>query len=89
MPKVLFTPNLQCHMEAPRGHYVGTTVKEALDDVFKTEALLRGYVLDERGRLRQDVIVFVNGRPLRDRVGMSDPVREQSEVWVMQALSGG
>ncbi len=88
MPKVFFTPNLQCHLEAPRGHYSGTTVKEALEEVFQTESVLRGHVLDERGRLRQDVIVFINGRPLRDRVRMSDPVREQSEVWVMQTKPG-
>ena len=88
MPKVFFTQNLQCHMDAPRGHYAGTTVKEALDDVFKTETVLRGYVLDEQGRLRQHVVVFVNGQPVRDRARLSDPVREQGEVWVMQTLSG-
>ena len=88
MPKVIFTQNLQRHMDAPRGQYVGTTVKEALDDVFKTQAVLRGYVLDEQGRLRQQVVVFVDGQPLRDRVLLSDPVREQGELWVMQTLSG-
>ena len=87
MPKVFFTQNLQRHMDAPRGEYAGTTVKEALDDVFTTEAVLRGYVLDEQGRLRPQVVVFVDGQPLRDRVRLSDPVRQQSEVWVM--LGGG
>ncbi len=88
MPKVFFTQNLQRHMDAPRGQYAGTTVKEALDDVFRTQTVLRGYVLDEQGRLRQHVVVFVDGQPVRDRVRLSDPVREQGEVWVMQALSG-
>ncbi|MBC8114697.1 MAG: MoaD/ThiS family protein [Candidatus Saccharimonas sp.] len=89
MPKVFFTPNLQRHMDAPRGQYAGTTVKEALDDVFKVQTALRGYVVDEQGRLRQHVIVFVDGKPLQDRVRLSDSLGEQSEVWVMQALSGG
>ena len=88
MPKVFFTQNLQRHMDTPRGQYVGTTVKEALDSVFQTETVLRGYVLDEQGRLRQHVVVFVDGQPVRDRVRLSDALREQSEVWVMQALSG-
>ena len=87
MPKVFFTQNLQRHMEAPRGEYAGTTVKEALDDVFQTETVLRGSVLDEQGRLRPQVVVFVDGQPLRDRVRLSDGVRERSEVWVM--LGGG
>ena len=89
MPKVFFTQNLQRHMDAPRGEYAGTTVKEALDDVFKTETVLRGYVLDEQGRLRQHVVVFIDGQPVRDRVRLSDAVGEKCEVWVMQALSGG
>ena len=88
MPKVFFTQNLQRHMAAPRGQYAGTTVKEALDDVFNTETVLRGYVLDEQGRLRQHVVVFIDGQPLQDRLRLSDAVRDQSEVWVMQALSG-
>ena len=83
MPKVIFTPNLQCHLLDPRGRYAGTTVKEALDDVFETETVLRGHVLDERGFLRPKVVVFINGRPLKDRVRLSDSVREQSEIWVM------
>lgn len=89
MPKVFFTQNLQRHMDAPRGHYDGTTVKEALEDVFKTQSALRGYVVDEQDRLRQHVIIFIDGEPIQDRVRLSDPLREQSEVWVMQALSGG
>lgn len=87
MPKVFFTQNLQRHMDAPRGEYAGTTVKEALDDVFQTQTVLRGYVVDEQGRLRPQVVVFVDGQPLRDRVRLSDGVRERSEVWVM--LGGG
>ena len=83
MPKVIFTPNLQCHLVDPRGRYAGTTVKEALNDVFQTETVLRGHVVDERGSLRPKVVVFINGRPLKDRVRMSDPVRDQSEIWVM------
>ena len=83
MPKVIFTPNLQCHLMEPRGRYAGATVKEALDDVFATETVLREHVIDERGRLRPKVIVFINGRPLQDRIRLSDPVREQSEIWVM------
>jgi hypothetical protein len=83
MPKVMFTQNLQRHLDDPRGSYAGTTVKEALDSVFSTEKTLRGHILDEQGRLQPQIVVFVNGQPLRDRTGLSDSVREQCEVWVM------
>jgi hypothetical protein len=33
--------------------------------------------------------VFVDGEQLADRTRLSDPVRADGEVYVMQALSGG
>ncbi|TWU00285.1 hypothetical protein Pla108_12340 [Botrimarina colliarenosi] len=50
---------------------------------------LKSYVLDEQGRLRRHVAVFVDGRLITDRLGLSDAVTPTSEVFVMQALSGG
>jgi sulfur-carrier protein len=38
----------------------GSTVQEALDRVFAENPLLRSYLLDDQGRLRQHVNVFVN-----------------------------
>ena len=35
------------------------------------------------------MLIFVDGVQIRDRVGLSDPVSETSEIYVMQALSGG
>jgi hypothetical protein len=67
----------------------GATVRAALEAVFADNPRLRGYVLDEQGCLRRHVVVFVDGRLVRDRLGLTDPVAEGSEVAVMQALSGG
>jgi sulfur carrier protein ThiS len=50
---------------------------------------LRGYILDDQNRLRRHVVVFVNGEPVHDREQLSDAVQPSSEVFVMQALSGG
>jgi sulfur carrier protein ThiS len=46
-------------------------------------------VLADLGTLRHHFMVFVEGAPIRDRRDLSDPVRDASEVYVMQALSGG
>jgi hypothetical protein len=35
------------------------------------------------------MVVFVNGEPIKDREGLSDPVPADGEIYVMQALSGG
>jgi molybdopterin synthase sulfur carrier subunit len=89
MPQVHFTPNLAQHIDAPTKRVEGVTVSEALDAVFGENPRLRGYVLDEQGRLRKHVAVFVDGEMIRDRLDLTDPVREDSELFVMQALSGG
>lgn len=89
MPEVKFTPNLKRHIAVPPRDVDGATVREALDAVFHSNPQLRGYVLDDQGRLRQHVVVFVNGTLIEDRTGLTDPVDPQSELFVMQALSGG
>lgn len=89
MADVAFTPNLQRHVEQPRRDAPGTTVREVLDGVFADNPRLRGYIVDERGALRRHMIVFVDGRQISDRERLSDRVGPRSEVYVMQALSGG
>lgn len=50
---------------------------------------LAAYLVDEAGRLRPHVNVFVGDEMLRDRQALSDPLEPGDEVTVMQALSGG
>lgn len=89
MAHVAFTPAMQRHVECPPAEVRGRTVREVLDAVFHGNPRARGYVLDEQGALRHHMVVFVNGRAIRDRSGLSDPVPVDAEVYVMQALSGG
>jgi hypothetical protein len=68
----------------------GDTVGEVLEKVFANEPFLRGYVLDEQGALRKHMVIFLDGIALKDRTKLSDPItRDNSEIFVMQALSGG
>lgn len=89
MPSVTFTANLQRHVALPVTTVAGATVREALDQVFALNPLARGYILDDQAGLRKHMAVFINGEPMRDRVRLSDPVGDTSEIYVMQALSGG
>ena len=57
--------------------------------VFRGNPGLRSYVLDDQGRLRTHVVIYVDGRPVRDRNALADAVGENAEIHVMQALSGG
>lgn len=89
MPRVVFTSNLQRHVNCPETRVAARTVGSALAQVFAAQPQARGYVLDEQGHLRKHVAVFVDGQRVRDRERLSDPVGEASEIYVLQALTGG
>lgn len=89
MPRVTFTQNIQRHVACPPMDVGGRTVREALEGVFARNERARGYVLDERGAVRTHMVIFVNGRQIKDREGLSDEVPPDGDVYVMQALSGG
>lgn len=89
MATVSFTPNLERHVECPTQAVEGDSVRAVLDAVFAANPRLRGYVLDDQGALRRHMMVFVDGQQIDDRERLSDPVRPASEIYVMQALSGG
>ena len=89
MPRVTFTPHLRRFIDAPPREVTASTVAGALEQVFAENPRLRGYVLDEHGTLRQHVTVFVDDSPVRDRSTLSDHVDASSEIFVLQALSGG
>ena len=89
MAKVVFTPNIQRHVACPEAEAAGRTVRDVLDNVFAENPLARGYVLDDQSALRKHMAIFVDGQMIRDRVGLTDAVRETSTIYVFQALSGG
>lgn len=89
MATVTFTHTLQRHVPSPAVEVSGTTVREALDAVWALNPRARGYVLDEQGELRRHMAVFLDGRMVRDRAKLSDAIRPDSKLYVMQALSGG
>jgi hypothetical protein len=67
----------------------GATLGEVLDGVFRTHPNLRSYVLDEQGSVRHHVAIFVDGTALRRKNNIEQPLGENAEVHVLQALSGG
>ena len=95
MPKVVLASALARWLtDAPGSGEValdvsGATVGAVLDDLFARHAALRGYVLDEHGAVRHHVAVFVDGRSLRDKRNLAQPLPADAEVHVIQALSGG
>jgi sulfur-carrier protein len=89
MARVVFTANLARHIAAGPVEAGGATVREVLDAVFAGDDVARSYVLDDQSALRKHMNIFVDGHRVRDRVGLSDPVPENAEIFIIQALSGG
>lgn len=89
MPTLVFTPHLRKHLHCADGPFAGETVRDVLESAFVEIPRLKGYLLDDQGKLRQHVAIFVGGRMIRDRVTQQDPVAPDAEIFVFQALSGG
>ncbi|MBI2717843.1 MAG: MoaD/ThiS family protein [Rhizobiales bacterium] len=89
MAKVFFTSNLRRHVDCATAEAEGATVGEVLARIFATQERLGFYVLDEQGRLRKHMMVLIDGGRVKDRDKLTDPVAASSEIYVMQALSGG
>ncbi len=89
MAQVIFTPQLRRFTETPHVDAPVATLREALDAAFALNPRLRGYVLDDQGHLRANVVVFIDGLRCHDRIALNDALRPHSQVHVLQALSGG
>ena len=89
MPTVRFTRNIQRHVACPARAVAGGTLREVLEEYFRTNEQARGYVLDDQGRIRQHMVIFIDGEQARDRDQLSDRLAESATIDVIQALSGG
>ena len=90
MPQVKFTPNLQrffpdlCACDVDAG-----TVADAVREVDRRWRGLGDYIIDEQGALRKHVNIFIGDELIRDKRALSDRLADDSQLTIMQALSGG
>lgn len=73
---------VQCH-EANNG---ASTVRAALSGLFAVHPLVARYLLDDAGSLKERVTLFVDGREVRDRHCLSDPLGPNSEIRIAPRL---
>ena len=89
MAQVYFTQHLRRLVPHEPVRADGMTVHTVLESVFEQIPALRGYLLDDQGALRQHVCIFVDDERIDFTGSLAHPVGRDSEVYVMQALSGG
>ncbi len=66
-----------------------TTLAEVLQILNDKHEGLRDYIVDDQGQLRKHVNIFIDGTLIKDRINLSDTFKPESEIFIMQALSGG
>ena len=90
MPVVKFTANLKRFYPT-----LGTlemeldSIPQLLDRLNDQFPNIKDYIVDEQGRLRKHVNIFIGNELIKDRETLSDSIGEKDEVYIMQALSGG
>lgn len=89
MAHLHFTRQLARFLDVPSVEVAAPCLRAALDAAFARHPRLRGYVLDEQGALRANVVIFIDGARCRERRVLDDALRPDSQVYVLQALSGG
>lgn len=89
MPRLIFTSHLGGVAPLDEPAFPGATVGDVLSGAFAAHDGLQHYILDDQGRLRKHVIIFADNRQLDRDTFLSEPVGEDSEIYVLQALSGG
>lgn len=89
MAHVFFTQQLARFTTVPTVETDVARLRPALEAAFAINPMLRSYVLDDQGELRENVVIFVDGRRCADGRRLDDPLQPDSKVYVMQALSGG
>jgi molybdopterin synthase sulfur carrier subunit len=67
----------------------GRNVAQILTNLNKQYPGLTAYIIDEQGTLRKHVNIFIAGDLIHDRKTLQDPVNEDDQVYIFQALSGG
>ena len=90
MPKVEFSIQLAEHVGCPsEGELVAGTLRSSLNHWFLKYPAMSEYLLDEKGALRGHLSVFVDGQMVAQEEALETLLGNESEVFVMQAISGG
>jgi len=89
MAHLIFTQQLGRFMSVPQVETTAGDLRGALDAAFADHPRLRGYVLDEQGHLRANVVIFIDGQRSRERKLLNDALAPHAKVYILQALSGG
>jgi len=65
------------------------TLADALSTLWALYPGLRDRIVTEQGQVREHINIFIGSEHIRYRGGLSAPVQDGAEVFVISAVSGG
>lgn len=89
MASIAFTAHLKAVGPTRPQACAGATLAEMLEALAPDYPRLADYVLDDQGRLRRHIAIFIDGTLVPRESALHRPLEPTAEVYVFQALSGG
>ena len=90
MPTIRFTANLKrFYPSLGPTELKSSTIPEVLEELNQLYPGIKDYIVDEQGILRKHVNIFIGNQMIRDKEGLTDPLQDSDDLYIMQALSGG
>ncbi|MGX5175119.1 MoaD/ThiS family protein [Aliikangiella sp. IMCC44653] len=89
MAKLHFTPNLRRHIACDSIEFQADSLTTIFDFLSQQHPALASYLLTEQNLPRKHILICVNGQVVARKSYSQTPLDAQSEVYFMQALSGG
>lgn len=89
MPQIAFTAHLSSVGPTEPLRQAGETLRQVLDGLDRDYPRLKNYLLDDQGRLRKHIAIFVDGVMQPRDQALDLRLQDMSDVYVFQALSGG
>lgn len=89
MAHISFTSHLRAVGPTGPARYEGATLADVLAAVAQDFPRLPSYIFDDQGKIRQHIAVFVDGLMQPRESALTLHLHDDSEIHILQALSGG
>jgi len=90
MPSVSFTGNLKrFYPDLKTMDVDAENVADLLENINEKFPGIKDYIVDETGKLRKHVNIFIGNEMISDPNKLTDLITDNDTIYIMQALSGG
>lgn len=88
MPHVMFTSALKTFFPTLKEEYVeADSIETLLSELEKKHQGIQGYLVDEKGQIREHVKFYIDDEPYNEKAHSELP--KSAQIHIIQAISGG